>query len=282
MPSRPAFGKSWRRSSWRPQSMKNRRLTPADSPARRGRQFLRLQAENLSSDRWTRRRPFLTSYRQRTDLFAAWPPKPFEQAGACGIRSTANSSPRCPVSSAARDQAKRTIFASFKPRALGRKVSDEYTVPVCRLHHRELHCYGDESSWWAGVGVDPVPIALKLWRRSHGDVACARNPPRHLLRHPHPLVGRVRQLRARLTAYSSLCRIRWTPQELTLSVQRLGGSFLQGASMRASRSILSNSSRRLRPRLRTGRSFMRRMTSAIASLHSASEKSVSRRSRPKM
>jgi hypothetical protein len=54
-----------------------------------------------------------------------------------------------------------------QPRALGRKVSDEYTVPVCRLHHRELHGYGDEASWWAGVGIDPVPVALELWRRSH-------------------------------------------------------------------------------------------------------------------
>jgi hypothetical protein len=53
-----------------------------------------------------------------------------------------------------------------QPRALGRKVSDEYTVPVCRLHHRELHRYGDEASWWAGVGVDPLPIALELWKRS--------------------------------------------------------------------------------------------------------------------
>jgi hypothetical protein len=58
-----------------------------------------------------------------------------------------------------------------QPRALGRKVSDEYTVPVCRLHHRELHRYGDEASWWAGVGVDPLPVALELWklsRSSHG------------------------------------------------------------------------------------------------------------------
>jgi hypothetical protein len=53
-----------------------------------------------------------------------------------------------------------------QPRALGRKVSDEYTVPVCRLHHRDLHSYGDEASWWAGVGIDPLPIALELWRRS--------------------------------------------------------------------------------------------------------------------
>jgi hypothetical protein len=39
-------------------------------------------------------------------------------------------------------------------RAPGRKVSDEFTVPVCRLHHRELHNYGDEASWWAGVSID--------------------------------------------------------------------------------------------------------------------------------
>ena len=32
-----------------------------------------------------------------------------------------------------------------QPRALNRKVSDEYTVPVCRVHHRELHRYGDEG-----------------------------------------------------------------------------------------------------------------------------------------
>ena len=53
-----------------------------------------------------------------------------------------------------------------QPRALGRKVSDEYTVPVCRLHHRDLHDYGDETSWWAGANIDPLPIALELWRRS--------------------------------------------------------------------------------------------------------------------
>jgi hypothetical protein len=53
-----------------------------------------------------------------------------------------------------------------QPRALGRKVSDEYTVPVCRVHHRDLHGYGDEASWWAGIGIDPLLIALELWRGS--------------------------------------------------------------------------------------------------------------------
>ena len=53
-----------------------------------------------------------------------------------------------------------------QPRALNRKVSDEYTVPVCRVHHRELHRYGDEVSWWAAVNIDPLPIAFELWQRS--------------------------------------------------------------------------------------------------------------------
>ena len=33
-------------------------------------------------------------------------------------------------------------------RALGRKVSDEFTVPLCRGHHREVHRCGDEVAWW--------------------------------------------------------------------------------------------------------------------------------------
>ena len=61
-----------------------------------------------------------------------------------------------------------------QPRTLGRKVSDEYTVPVCRLHHRELHRYGDEVSWWAGVHVDPVPIALALWKHTRPNL---ESPP---------------------------------------------------------------------------------------------------------
>jgi ERF superfamily len=58
-----------------------------------------------------------------------------------------------------------------QPRALGRKVSDEYTVPVCRLHHRELHRYGGEASWWANTSIDPLPIALELWTRSRSSHA---------------------------------------------------------------------------------------------------------------
>jgi hypothetical protein len=50
-----------------------------------------------------------------------------------------------------------------QPRALGRKVSDEFVVPVCRLHHRELQRHGDEAAWWKRINIDPMPVALRLW-----------------------------------------------------------------------------------------------------------------------
>ena len=48
-------------------------------------------------------------------------------------------------------------------RALGRKVSDEFTVPLCRGHHREAHRCGDEAGWWKKAGVDPTLAARGLW-----------------------------------------------------------------------------------------------------------------------
>jgi hypothetical protein len=51
-------------------------------------------------------------------------------------------------------------------RALGRKVSDEFTVPLCRGHHRELH-RGDEAAWWHRVGMDPTVTARTLWLETH-------------------------------------------------------------------------------------------------------------------
>lgn len=52
-------------------------------------------------------------------------------------------------------------------RAMGRKVSDRFTVPICRLHHRELHRRGDERLWWEKLDLDPVPIAAALWEETH-------------------------------------------------------------------------------------------------------------------
>ena len=56
-----------------------------------------------------------------------------------------------------------------QPRALGRRVSDEFIVPVCRVHHRELHRSGGELAWWRRLNIDPVPVALRLWQQTRGD-----------------------------------------------------------------------------------------------------------------
>ena len=52
-------------------------------------------------------------------------------------------------------------------RALGRKVSDEFIVPLCRGHHREVHRSGDEASWWKKTGIDPTVPARTLWLETH-------------------------------------------------------------------------------------------------------------------
>jgi hypothetical protein len=52
-------------------------------------------------------------------------------------------------------------------RAMGRRVSDRFTVPICRLHHRELHRRGNERAWWRKQGIDPLVIAASLWAKTH-------------------------------------------------------------------------------------------------------------------
>jgi hypothetical protein len=62
--------------------------------------------------------------------------------------------------------------------ALGRKVSDEFVVPLCRGHHREVHRCGDEASWWSKGTIDPIGAARTLWIETHPlrPVAEAPNP----------------------------------------------------------------------------------------------------------
>ncbi len=52
-------------------------------------------------------------------------------------------------------------------RAIGRKVSDEFAVPLCRGHHHEVHRCGDEAVWWNKAGVDPAVSARKFWLETH-------------------------------------------------------------------------------------------------------------------
>jgi hypothetical protein len=56
-------------------------------------------------------------------------------------------------------------------RALGRKVSDEFTVPLCRLHHRELHRSRNEPLWWKTARIDPIQIARELWEATRPNAA---------------------------------------------------------------------------------------------------------------
>ena len=64
---------------------------------------------------------------------------------------------------------------------LGRKVSDEFTVPVCRAHHREIHRCGDEESWWRNTRIDALAAARALWLETHplprAEAAAANNEP---------------------------------------------------------------------------------------------------------
>ena len=54
---------------------------------------------------------------------------------------------------------------------MGRKVSDRFAVPICRLHHRELHRRGNERDWWQSQGLDPLAAAATLWARTHAVAA---------------------------------------------------------------------------------------------------------------
>ena len=50
-----------------------------------------------------------------------------------------------------------------QPRAMGLKVSDEFTVPLCRIHHRDVHSFGNEVGWWEQRAIDPLATSHVLW-----------------------------------------------------------------------------------------------------------------------
>jgi hypothetical protein len=54
-----------------------------------------------------------------------------------------------------------------QPRVIGLKVSDEFTVPLCRGHHREVHQIGNEKVWWDNLKINAMEVAADLWENSH-------------------------------------------------------------------------------------------------------------------
>jgi hypothetical protein len=72
-----------------------------------------------------------------------------------------------------------------QPRSLGRKVSDEFTVPLCREHHRDLHRHGNEVAWWNNAQIAPIAVARDLWQTT--------------LLQPNPSIGMVSNLEIAIT-----------------------------------------------------------------------------------
>jgi DNA recombination protein Rad52 len=70
----------------------------------------------------------------------------------------------CLVCGRNRAQAHHLRFT--QPSAMARKVSDEFTVPLCTEHHRDLHRHGDEQAWWRLKAIDAVAVAARLWTES--------------------------------------------------------------------------------------------------------------------
>ena len=71
-------------------------------------------------------------------------------------------------------------------RGLAMKVSDEFTVPLCSVHHDELHRSGDERGWWTTKDVSPLGIAEELWRASRSGKGRYERMPSHESRRPAP------------------------------------------------------------------------------------------------
>ena len=70
-----------------------------------------------------------------------------------------------------------------QPRALGLKVSDEFTVPLCRGHHRQLHQAGDEVAWWEDVNINALQFAKGLWEESRANTLSTAQASRQQVPH---------------------------------------------------------------------------------------------------
>jgi hypothetical protein len=73
-------------------------------------------------------------------------------------------SQRCLVCGRSPSQAHHVRYA--QSRGLSLKVSDEFTVPLCAIHHNHIHTTGKEREWWQKRNIDPLKIASRLWQQS--------------------------------------------------------------------------------------------------------------------
>ena len=84
------------------------------------------------------------------------------------------------VSSAGARPLTHTTYATRNRRGFSLKVSDEFTVPLCAIHHHQIHTTGKEREWWEERNMDPLVVASRLWRESRKRYAAS--PERRALR----------------------------------------------------------------------------------------------------
>jgi DNA recombination protein Rad52 len=88
----------------------------------------------------------------------------------------------CLVCGRTPSQAHHLRFA--QSRAMGKKVSDEWVVPLCTIHHRALHDVGSEETWWQEHHIDALVEAERLWRVTHPSVDSVASDPRKITQPP--------------------------------------------------------------------------------------------------
>jgi hypothetical protein len=57
------------------------------------------------------------------------------------------------------------------------RFSDEFALPLCRVHRRLVHRMGNETAWWQEASIDPLKAARKLWEPK-GGMPAGRAQPR--------------------------------------------------------------------------------------------------------
>jgi hypothetical protein len=128
-----------------------------------------LQAEPSSS---VERGPEVVSRTQEPIPALAFPKEPTRQRSKAHLLFVG--SKPCLVCQQTPADAHHLKFA--QRRALSRKVSDEFTVPLCRKHHQDLHRNGNEKSWWSDKKIQPMQIAKELWEVSSRHGQAINNP----------------------------------------------------------------------------------------------------------
>jgi ERF superfamily len=135
------------------------RLTTLATPAADGPETSEKTEQPPAQSRPVSREPNKQSRSKMIDKSLLALPEPRRVRDRDHVRYVAHQS--CLICGRRPSDAHHLRFA--QSRALSRKVSDEFTVPLCRGHHREVHRCSDEAAWWRNAGVDGIAAARALW-----------------------------------------------------------------------------------------------------------------------